>query len=285
MSTVEANNLDAPQPFRAGLEVLRQKLPHGSKKRAKDWARTAPEIKQRAFFSARVESTRFLARARKFLEDFLEENVEVLENGERALAADGRARFVREMAEFAVREGLGPVGVPLEQAKGIEDIRSESRLRLIFDTQRAQAEDFAYWKEGMRPELLEQWPAARFVRYPGAKEPRPRHVAAEGDVRLKNDFDYWLYQNAEDIGGFGVPHGPWGFWSRMFQEDVSREEAIELGLIEVGSKQRARKLPKFNDSLKASMAGIDPDLRRQLAKELGVNTPIKKDEIKPRKAG
>ena len=64
-------------------------------------------------------------------------------------------------------------------------------------------------------------PAARFVRRPGARIKRQRHVEAEGDVRRWDDFAYWQFQNAADIGGFDVPWGDrFGFNSYMIQEPV-----------------------------------------------------------------
>lgn len=55
--------------------------------------------------------------------------------------------------------------------------------------------------------------------------PRPRHAAHEGEVRLKTDEAWWAaYQNDLEIGGFGVPWEPYGFYSGMGQEDVAREE-------------------------------------------------------------
>ena len=70
----------------------------------------------------------------------------------------------------------------------------------------------------------------------------------------------------------------------MGQEDVSREEAIQVGLIKESTNiSPPKKTPSFNDNLRASLNGIDPDLREQLAKELGVKTPRKRDYIKPPK--
>ena len=279
--------IERPLPWREAIDVLRRRLPQGSKRTASEWSKEAQVVKDRAFFSAQVESTRFLARARKFLLDFIEHETENTPEGI-ALRADGRARFVNEMAEFAIREGLGPVGIPADAVDqtDITDIRSEARLRLIFDTQTRQSVGYGWYKQGLDPEILEAWPAARFIRYPGSKTYRPRHARHEGDIRLKTDNEYWaLYQNAEEIGGFETPYEPYGFNSNMGQEDVSREEAIQVGLIKESTNvSPPKKTPSFNDNLRASLNGIDPDLRAQLAKELGVKTPRKRDYIKPPKS-
>ncbi len=70
-------------------------------------------------------------------------------------------------------------------------------------------------------------------------------------MRLKTDTAYWAdYQNAEEIGGFGVPWPPFGFNSGMSMEDVSREEAAKLGLPVAGVSPREN---TFNEQLKASV--------------------------------
>ena len=278
--------LTEPQPFQDALDALQRKMPYGSKRKSREWASIEPEVKRRAFFSARVESVRFLQRARAFLLDYLDEAREVLPNGEIALRADSRGRFVKQMMRLAVYEGLGPLGIPADQVdhESLTDVRSEARLKLIFDTNLRQSVGFGWWTQGMDPDVLHEYPAAKFVRYPGSLEKRPRHAAHEGDIRKKTDFGYWAdYQNDPQIGGFGNPYEPYGFNSNMGQEDVSRDEAIRLGLIDPKKELKRPRLPGFNDTLKASVQGLDIDLRRKLAKELGVKTPIKRNEIKPAK--
>lgn len=274
--------LTEPEPFEDALNTLRKRLPTGSKRNTAEWARQSSAVRERAFFSATIESVRFLQRAKNFIMDYLERNIELLDTGETALKADGRERFVRDMARFAIQEGLGPVGIPVSQVNpdDLTDIRSEARLRLIFDTQVKQAAGYGFWTQGMEPEVLEQFPAARFVRLAGVDEKRPRHAASEGAVRLKSDTDWWaFYQNDVAIGGFSVPWPPYGFNSKMDQEDVSREEAEALGLIPEGKAVEWTRGPAFNSTLKASIRGLDPELKRKLEMELG--TTAAGNEIKP----
>lgn len=261
--------LTEPVPFREALSTVAKKMPKGAPWRSDRWAQEETAVRERAFFSATIESIRFLQRARDFILDFLSRTTKSTPGGI-ALKADGRSRFVRDMAQFAIREGLGPVGIPASRVdpNDITDIRSEARLRLIFDTQVKQAFGYGYYKQGQDPVILDAFPAARFVRHPGAKEFRPRHQAATGDVRLKSDRSYWLYQNAREIGGFETVYPPYGFNSRMDQEDVGRQEAQELGLIQEGERAEPVKT-ELNDRLKASLSGIDDDLRQRLADELG----------------
>ena len=111
----------------------------------------------------------------------------------------------------------------------LEDVRSEARLRLIFNTNLRQAYGYGQGRQGMRPAVRRAFPAARFVRVRDVGEPRPRHLEHEGEVRLKTDRGWWAgYRNDPLTGGFGVPWEPYGFHSGMGQEDVSREEAEQL---------------------------------------------------------
>jgi hypothetical protein len=122
----------------------------------------------------------------------------------------------------------------------------------------------------MKPAVRRAFPAARFVRVRSVMEPRPRHAAHEGEVRLKTDLDWWAkYQNDPAIGGFGVPWGPYGFHSGMGQEDVSREVARRLRLSVDGAEGEAEKpLPGLNEGLKASTRKMDPETKRKLLEEL-----------------
>ena len=273
--------ISEPQPFDDALNVLRRRLPVGSKRKSEEWALQKQSVKERAFFSATIEDVRFLQRARDFILDYLEGNTEETEGGT-ALKADGRARFIRDMATHAIEEGLGPVGIPpgMVNQKDVTDIRSEARLKLIFDTQVKQSFGYGYWTQGMDANILDAYPAARFVRHPkGGVEKRPRHAASEGEVRLKTDTDWWaFYQNSTAIGGFAVPWPPYGFNSRMDQEDVDHDEAVELGLI-TDEQKLSPKTVEFNANLKASIKGLDPDLLARLEKELGVKASG--GEIKP----
>ena len=147
-----------------------------------------------------------------------------------------------------------------------------SRLKLIFNTNTQQAQEFATYEMSVTdPDWINLFPAARFVRRPGAIEPRLRHVEAQGEVHRYDDFTFWLRQNAADIGGFDVPWGPWGFNSYMTQEPVKRAEAEQLGLVRKGEHLTALNLtpwgvtPKtrFNAGVEATVDDVTPEIRQQ----------------------
>jgi hypothetical protein len=111
------------------------------------------------------------------------------------------------------------------------------------------------------------FPGARLIRDMGVKEPRPRHQENLGEVRLKTDPRWAEFHNAKDIGGFGVPWGPYGFNSGVTQEDVSREDAMTYGLPVLDAPEPVD-TAGFNDGLQASVKRLDPALKAKLLEEL-----------------
>ena len=228
-----------------------------------DWIDEEENIETRAFFSSRVENARFLNRAKKHLEDRIQNTVEDTPKG-KALKAGGRADFVRSMRDFMVKEGMANED-EFRDAEGVTDIRSESRLKLIYDTNLRQAYGYGGWKQGQKPAILRRYPAQRFRRSFTVNEPRPLHEENDGEVRLKSDESFWLEMNSSEIGGFEVPFGPWGFNSGMGVEDVSREDAAALGLSVDGVKPVKAEL---NENLQASVKTMDDDVKAKLKAEL-----------------
>lgn len=239
------------------------------------WQAVAPAIRQRSFFSATVTSAKVLNRMRNMLLNWQSGAVETVTNPttgaeETVYKVNGLAEFRDRAADLLVSEGLASPA-DFKDAK-ISNVVSNARLQLIFTTNTEQAQTFADWHmRVMDPRRLNRWPAARFFRRPGARTPRDRHVAAEGQVRRYDDFQFWLFQNAADIGGFEVPWGPFGFNSYMTQQPVKREEAERLGLVSKGEvlvppdlTRFGGGLPqRFNSGVEATVDDLPPDLRRE----------------------
>lgn len=263
--------------FTEAIEKIGGQTPIGSALNTEQWREVPAALRENAFFSATIEDVRFLQGAKDVIGDFLSGNKATLESGETILKAGSRAEFVKQMQEFAIARGLGPLDP--KDAGGLKDIRSETRLSLIFNTKTTQAKEFGYWKQGQDPDVLDEFPAQRFIREADVTTPRAIHQQNEGVVRLKSDLGFWLAMNSPAIGGFGVPWGPWGFNSGMGVEDVDRDEAESLGLISPGEKARPVD-GEFNDKLQASVQGIDEDLREQLRDAFGEQIEVDGDVVK-----
>jgi hypothetical protein len=264
--------IDEPMPFKEAIGFLADKEQLPAEWDSAGWATHEPEFRSRAFFSARVENARFLDRAHSLIFDYMAGVKETVTNPDgvqsEALSVFDRAHFVRKMREFMIAEGMATKEEFFDtDQSSITDIKSEARLRLIFDTNVRQAYGYGQWKQGMTPAALDAFPAARLIRERGVQAPRQRHEDNLGEVLLKTDPRWAEFHNAKDIGGFEVPWGPYGYSSGCNQEDVSKEDAAALGL--TGDKTaEAKPQPKFSDGLFASVKAMDPDIKAALITEL-----------------
>lgn len=262
------------QPFLEGLKALLKRKIFPSTFNSSQWQNVAPAIRQRSFFSATVNSAKVLHRFRSMLLDWqsgaTEDVVSPKGIPSRAYKVSGLADFKEKAGTFLIQEGLATEAD--FKREGITNIASDSRLQLIFNTNIQQAQEFAAYEMRVTdPIRINMFPAARFVRRPGAKKPRARHLAAEGQVRRYDDFQFWLAQNAKDIGGFDVPWGPWGFNSYMTQQPVGRAEAEALKLVRKGEEILPLNLtpwgvtPKsrFNGDVDATLEEVTPEIRQQ----------------------
>ncbi len=266
-----------PMRFEEAVRKIGVRSPIGSRLMSSEWADMPVALRERAFFSSQVENVRFLQRGRDRIMDFLEAARERLADGQTVLRTGSRAAFVEQMREFAVAEGMGPIdGVT---PGGLRDITSERRLGLIFNVQVQQANDYGYWRQGMDPDVLDEFPAQRFVRVRAVKEERASHQQYEGQVYLKTD-PVWVRINED----FGVPWGPWGWGCGHEVDDVDRAEAEEFGLIAPGEKVEPEER-WFNENLKASTAGLEPDLVEKMREEFGERIEFEGDEVRWRGQG
>jgi hypothetical protein len=266
-----------PMPFKEAAAKMGKQSPIGSKMLSSEWRDVPVALRENALFSATIENIRFLGRSRDMLQDFLEHNRETvtLPDGSitTALKSGSRAKFVQEISRFAIQEGMGPLNP--EDAGSIKDIRSESRLSLIWRVKTDQAYAYGDWKQGMDPDALEAFPAWRFIREQDVKQPRPYHEQNRDRVELKTNLAFWIDMNRD----FGVPWGPWGFNSGMGVEDVSREEAEAARLISPGQVVQSADIP-FNKRLEASTRGLDPDLVEKLKVDLGSQIEVAGDVVR-----
>jgi len=261
-----------PAKYHEAIDKIANRTPIGSQMISAEWQDVPVAIRDRAFFSSQVENIRFLQRGQDKITDFLEGARETTPEG-LALAVGSRAQFVEMMREFAIAEGMGPLD-PAD-AGSIKDITSERRLGLIFDTQTRQADDYGYWRQGMDGDVLNEFPAQRFVRVQQVKEPRQSHQQFEDQVYLKTDPIWAKVINAD----FGVPWGPWGWGCGHDVEDVDRGEAEDLGLVKPGQRLEPE-TKNFNENLRASAYGLDPELLDKLKKDLGEQLVIEDGEMR-----
>jgi len=276
--------LTKPAKFTEAVKRISGLKPLAIALSSEQWANTAEEIRESAFFTAHVESADVLSKLQGLLKASLRKSTEATPRG-KALTVGSKQAFVDKMQPWMIKNGLAdalPKGMP-RGGRGVikenQDLGSERRLGLIFETQQRKAWGYGSMKLATDPKLIDAYPAWRFVRGGSVSEPRPDHKKHEGAVRLKSDRKFWVARNNPKFGGFGVPYGPWGFNSQMDVEEVPRSEAVKLGLIKEGDRVSV-KGPRFNESTRASIKNMEPEILGKLKKALGDKVEIVDGEIR-----
>jgi hypothetical protein len=247
-----------PMPFLEAVDKWMPRALAAANLTSAQWKLVAIDIKQRAFFASRVTNAQWLQSSKNFLTDYLTAAREVLPNGEIALKAGSRAQFVVDMQEKARQMGIGQLG-----KTAITNVQNESRLKLIFDVNQKSAYDFANYKQGIDPDVLEAFPAQKFIRVGHVEEPRPWHEENIGTIRRKDDTAFWVSMNRD----FNVPWGPWGYNSQMDVLDVDRDTAEAMGLVQPGERLQPPPVA-FNNDLQAGIQDMDVDTATELQRSL-----------------
>lgn len=218
-------------------EKILGKVLVGSELDTAGWDRVAAELKDRAFFSSKVEEAKILHAARQMCAEVAE--------GKRSAS-----EFRRDM-----RALLSKMGVP-EGDGSLKDLYSTKRLDVLRETNVRQARGWAQHMEGTTQGALMAFPAQELVRVYEREQPRDweaRWAAAGGQfyqgrmVALKND-PVWTA-----ISRFGTPWPPFDFGSGMGVEDIDWEEAVELGLLEEDDPPPEMHEEGFNDGLEVAV--------------------------------
>ena len=242
-----------------------QKALVASPMNSEEWSGVQAGLRDRAFFSATVEEARILHQARECA----------------AKIADGH--LSKSEARVAIREVLAQVGHPDANRPGENDLRnlsSKRRLDLIMDQNTREARGFVRYKEGMSDGALAAFPAQELLRIHRRKTIRDwaaRWRDAGGTffdgrmIALKTD-PIWT-----KISRFGHPWPPFDYNSGMGVRDVSRADAIRIGVIK--KDDPPPKIPKtisMNDGLEAALpkgAGkpFEDELREKFGSQVRVD--------------
>jgi len=246
-----------PLPFDEALDAaeVRSVLPttgNTADLRALDSA-----IKRRAMFSATETSARAL--------DAIGEGVRELLDGDNDQASVRlRIKQLRESMSYSPEPG---------KAGGLQDLSSTLRINLQLETNVATAQGYGNYLQGQQADVLAGNPAQELFRAFGPRDSsdqRPwaeRWAQAGGTffggrmIALKND-GVWsrLGDPALFDDGLGNPYPPYAFNSGMDVRDISRADAVQLGLMEPGDEVTADSLD-FNTDLQASAATRNEWLR------------------------
>lgn len=238
--------------------ILRKNLVLHGGLSSDDWSRVSAALRDRAFFSSRVESARFLATCRDRLAQLLAQTADPSPDS----PLPSRAQLVSDIMSAARQTGIAT------GKGGLTDPSSPRRANVIIDTNAGLAAAYC------RAELANSYgarlafPAQELVRIEernAKRDWRKRWLANGGKlyagrmIALKSD-PVWV-----KISRFNQPYPPFDFGSGMGTEDVSREEALALGVIkEDYTPPKSSPLTDFNATLEADLNFKNDDIWQSL---------------------
>lgn len=239
-------------------------------------------IRRRALFSATMENAKVINR--------LGELVDEMVKGEL-----GGAKARESLKEFMVDSGIttapGTDGT-------IKDFLGADRLNLMLQTNEDVASGYGQFVQRQDADALDSFPALELFRLEDRKDPRDwearwmEAVSASGDgkagaalqeggiMAALNDSPIWDMLGSLWDDSLGNPFAPFAFNSGMWTRPVSREQAIELGLMEESDTVKPREIPDFNATFKMSKPDMREDLFAALTKHLGDGVKLDGDVIR-----
>jgi hypothetical protein len=219
-----------PQPagFREAVAALRAKGLVPSNMTAAQWEAVAENLRRQAFFSARVTNADQL----QLMRDLIERAV----NPEARAATPGSYMDKPRFREL-VKEYLESIGYQPEPGKagGLQDLASDARLNVIFETNTRMAQGAGRFAQANNPNVVDAFPAQELFRLSPRREPRdwPARWRAAGGrffgggrmIALK-DSPVWA-----GISRWASPAPPYDYGSGMWVRSIAREEAEALGVL------------------------------------------------------
>lgn len=276
-----------PTPLAEAVKDISSRTPIGSILRTREWEGMPLALRQGAEFSAGLENVRVAQRIQDSLLDMVanargEATGRRIGTGEPGTFKMNRQKFVADIRELAISEGLIPVDDALEGT--LQDITSEARLDLIVRTRMEMAQGRAFHKRGQQKNILNAWPAKELIRIEERLKPRDwiaRWQEAGGMlidgrmVALKND-PIWIR-----LSRFGQPYPPYDFNSGMGDREIDREESITLGLLEPDQQLE----PDDEEArLEASVTDLSPEFKGALKTLFGEQIDVSGDKAKWKEA-
>ena len=211
-----------------------------------EWTAMSAALRDRAFFSSRIESVRFLETCRTRIAQLLDG----AKNKDGAITS--RAQVVSDIMRAARDAGIS------QGTESLKDPGSVARANVIIDTNAAMAAGYARAEQSNTLGARLAFPAQELVRVEERMVHRQWRSIWESKggkiyegkrmIALKED-PIWIA-----ISAFGHPYPPFNFNSGMGLEDVSYDEAVKLGVIKDDYQPPDKSpLKAFNETLEADL--------------------------------
>lgn len=269
----------SPSPLREALQRLHGQTLMPTSAGTYGLDQLPAEIRERAFFSARVTNADTLQRA-----------YDLISRGVGSGAHDEAGNYVpgsyMDLPTFRaeMKDYLASIDYqPQEGQEGsLKDLSSDARLQVIYDTNVQMAQGYGAHLQSQAPAALDAWPAQELYRLEDRRErrawgqrwneaaqalgldatsaiPVEEMYADSGMFALVND-PIWTM-----ISRFGLPYPPFDFNSGMWVRPVSRSQAEELGLLAPGEAAPEPDDRGFNDGMEAAVNDLAPALQEVLS--------------------
>jgi hypothetical protein len=256
-----------PIPFVEAVKHLAAKRLMPTGMNSAGLKQVAASVRRQSLFSAETTLVDYLDEVKRVVESVVDPKQVVRYDAEgKPLEFTVTEGFNPASAREALRNKLKELGYQPgeDQAGSIKDLSSDARINLVVKTNVELAEGAGKYVQGnLNEDVVDLWPAWELVRYESRKDPRdweqrwriaaqvandPKAAAAlelHGKLAALKSSGIWR-ELGDGAGGFedtlGNPYPPFAFNSGMWTEDVSREEAEAMGLIEPGEEARKAEL-------------------------------------------
>lgn len=231
-------------------DVILRKALVASSIPSSEWEKIRADFRNRAFFSAQVESVRFLHDVRKTAHAA----VARLERADGAVFSEADAiERIRSSARSLARE-LKNVG-----SGGILDPSSFQRAKLVLETQASLAAGYVRHLADTQPGALAAFPAKELFRPAYSKPQTPRNwlarwLQAGGKLHAGRMAALVTDPVWAKISRFGSPYPPFDFNSGMETRAIPRDESVRLGIIAQDAPPPQPPKPQsLNDGLQAEV--------------------------------
>jgi hypothetical protein len=271
-------NISTTQFFDA-LQRLQKQSVFPTSASTYDLDRLPADLRERAFFSARVVNADILQQAYDLV-------TRGASGGDRDAAGNyvsgtsvNMATFRQKMKDFLQSISYQP---DAGQDGTLKDLSSDKRLELIWKTNVQMAQGYGGFIQQQNPASLDAYPAQELYRLEDRKERRPwgqrwnnaiqqlgrgntsaipvaNFSADSGMFALVND-PIWI-----TISRFGLPYPPFDFGSGMWVRDVSRLEAQNMGLLDAGEAAPDPVIKPLNEAVQADISDLAPALQSALS--------------------
>jgi hypothetical protein len=268
----------APVPFTEARALLEKQGLLPSDLSAADLAKIKAEIRRVAEFSAHVTDEHFLNMAHDVVSKIVDPGLTGRQPGSYMDKSTARA----QLREYLERVGYSPE--PGREGS-IQDLMSDGRLNLIVETRTQMIQGHARHLQSHSKGAVSAFPAQELYRLESRVEPRDwrrRWVEAGGRLYgggrmiARKDDPIWT-----EISSFGNPYPPYDYNSGMWVRDISRKEAIDMGVITPEDQVN----PQEVDTAEELTAGVEnhsPALVQAATDSLrakGVNVEVRDGKI------